>query len=1227
MIKNYAKKKQILYGLFVLLSVLFPFNNLVAQTTIINPITDGGFEIGNTFAANGWNVTTGAINQWALGTNVMGYSGARCAYVSNNPGAANPPLTYNMGATCSAHLYKDVTIPAGETIITLSFEWGADGESSWDKMRVWIVPTTFVPTYGAAAITATGTAPTGRIQMGLTNYSELNPGTTANLTVPAAYAGTTVRLVFEWTNDGSGGQNPPAAIEGVSLTSSAPCADVTSVTATINTTTSTTINWTAGAPAPAQGYQYYLSTSATPPTAGTTPTGSVGAGVTTLSLTGLTSGVTYYIWIRSKCNATSLGNWIGTSFFQPTCLPGGGVGISDLGCPNVISGGLGLSGVDPAAITCTSASTCVDLEAKYLQLGNTTAYTVQSIPYNPPYQFSCLANPVGLTGDDKWSSTINLPFNFCFYGNTYNKCLIGTNGMVTFDTTANSPGGSTGFSFANNLPSTTGALFANTIYGVYHDVDISKGGQIGWELITLNSGCRALVASWYNVPMFSDNTRLYTGMMVFYENTNVIEVYIKNKVIDGGAFGAWNGGNAIVGIQNVGATQAVVAPGRNALDADWAVTNEAWRFVPSGASITSLKWYQGSGTAGPVLGTAANLNVCPATTTTYTAEVTYTLCNGTTLKELDETTVTIVPSKVWNGSVNTAWSNANNWTPTGIPANTDCVIIPNVTNAPIISGAGYNGLGLNLTIQNGGLLSVNALNNLSIADYVNIFPTGDLVLESSASLIQTNSIANTGTAHVKRNSQPMYLLDYSYWNSPVTSASGFTAGGLTSNSPYIYRYTPTIAGGNGNWTTLTTGSVMNPTYGVIARAPGTFPSSGVKQTFTATFTGTPNNGTITMPISKGSNANIGTSVNGSTVIVDSDDEWNLIGNPYPSAIDIVSFLNNPINVPVVDGTVYLWTHNTLPTSAIPDPYYGNYTNNYTANDYATVNSLGTTATAASGGILPTAFIASGQSFFIRADSTMPNGTTGNVTFNNGMRVLNNNNSFYKNASETSASDFNKQRLWLDLSNNNGGFSQILVGYAENATLGWDRGLDAGALAGNAVKFYSLIPDRKLTIQGRPWPFIPEDVVPLGYYAVTQGNYTIGIDHLDVEFNSTNIYLEDKLLNVVHNLKLAPYNYASAAGTFDDRFFLRYTDNSLSNIDISAIENSVTVITGNNVKVVSSQQTIKDIIVYDILGREIDQYKNINTNQIELFRLVSTNNALVLKITLENNIVINKKIIY
>ncbi|PKP15488.1 MAG: hypothetical protein CVU07_09955, partial [Bacteroidetes bacterium HGW-Bacteroidetes-23] len=91
------------------------------------------------------------------------------------------------------------------------------------------------------------------------------------------------------------------------------------------------------------------------------------------------------------------------------CTPGGGTGTTTLGCPSVLSGGLGLDGADPIPMDCNSVSTCVELEATYLQLGNTTSYTVESMDYAPPYQFNCLQNPVSVNIDDIWSPVINLP--------------------------------------------------------------------------------------------------------------------------------------------------------------------------------------------------------------------------------------------------------------------------------------------------------------------------------------------------------------------------------------------------------------------------------------------------------------------------------------------------------------------------------------------------------------------------------------------------------------------------------------------------------------------------------------------------------------------------------------------------------------------------------------------------------------------------------------------------
>lgn len=1345
------------YSFFIVFSALLLACSSYSQTTLISATGNGNFE--TSFATNGWNATTnGTRTRWVRETNATsGFTGTYSAYLSNSTGAPYAH-NYNLGANRTAHLYKDITVPAGETNIQLDFNWIGTGEATFDFMSIWLVPTSYTPAHGTT-ITATGSAPTGRVKVGLSEYSEQTTWThAATITIPAAYAGTTFRLVFQWENDNSSGVQPPAGIDAISLVSSTPppaitnnepcsataltvssscayttytnvgatasagvpapgcasyvgedvwftavvpangiitidtqeggitdsgmalysgaacgslslieCDDDDSANGTMSSITLTgrtpgetlyirmweyggdttgtfgicasspapilcpsnptalvvtplsqttaTVTWTAAPSAPANGYQYYFSTSSITPGASPTPLTNVVSG-TTGSLTGLTAGSTYYIWVRSNCGgASGEGVWVGSvSFVMPNCTLGNHTGTTTLGCPEVVSGGLNLNGADPASITCTASSTCVDLEAKYLTLGQTTNYNVEQItgPFNPPYQFGCLQNPVSVNIDDTWSPIITLPFNFCFYGNTYNQCLISSNGVISFDIAGNIPGGYSTYSFADNLPNTS--LFRNAIFGVYHDIDPSKGGEVGWELITLNTGCRALVASWKDIPMFDDNSLLYTGMMVLYENTNVIEVYIKEKRV----VPAWNGGNAIVGVQNAAGTQAVVAPGRNGLDANWTVVNEAWRFVPSGSSITTVKWYEGAGTTGPVVGTVDNITVCPSATTVYTAEITYTLCGGATLKELDQTTVTIIGSKVWNGSVSNNWNVANNWTPVGVPAATDCVVIPDVVtpNNDAVVPTAVNGLGLNLSVQPAGNLTIDTSSSLTITDKVTVNAGGIFNINNSGSLIQTNNVTNTGNINMQRNAF-VDKMDYVYWSSPVASFSSSNISATTTNT--IYKWLPTTAAVNGfgNWTNGNETMVVGKGY--IERGLNAAPVNS-PVSFTATFTGVPNNGNITTPISRGTyTAGSYNTVVSPTQATQDDDNWNLIGNPYPSAISANAFLD--ANTTNLSPFVKIWTHGLVPTEVNPDPFYNNYGYNYNGSDYFTWNRVGGSSGPAYDG-----YIAAGQSFIVKMIPTSPT-TTSTAVFNNSMRSSTYNNSqFFKNGS-ANASNNEEGRIWLDIVTPTANL-RSLIGYVHGASNENDNLYDAQADLKLPTNIYSLAGYERLIIQGRSVPFDQNDQVPLGVKMAQTGNYTIAIGAVDGFFTNTSqpIYLEDKLLNIIHDLRAAPYSFDINAGEFIDRFVLRYTQAALGS-DAFDYNNTVSIFANNNINVKSTSESIKEVTVYDVLGKTLCNKKKVGQKEIVLNEVRPTTNMLIVKVVLDNNKEVIKKIIY
>ena len=82
--------------------------------------------------------------------------------------------------------------------------------------------------------------------------------------------------------------------------------------------TSASVNWTASVSAPTNGYDIFVSTSNIPPTATSTPT-VTGVTGTTITLTGLTPSIQYFVWIRSNCGAGDFSSWSNRFSFNTAC--------------------------------------------------------------------------------------------------------------------------------------------------------------------------------------------------------------------------------------------------------------------------------------------------------------------------------------------------------------------------------------------------------------------------------------------------------------------------------------------------------------------------------------------------------------------------------------------------------------------------------------------------------------------------------------------------------------------------------------------------------------------------------------------------------------------------------------------------------------------------------------------------------------------------------------------
>ncbi|WP_439480307.1 fibronectin type III domain-containing protein [Chryseobacterium aquaticum] len=130
-----------------------------------------------------------------------------------------------------------------------------------------------------------------------TNYTSINPEYT--VIVPSSVPAN-ARLAVRNTADGKGYYWDDVVWEAVPS-----CFPPTALTTSAITSNSATLSWTAPSSAPASGYEYTYTTTNTAPTGNGTSVSGTSAIIPLPS-----PSTTYYLWVRSKCNATSTSVWV-----------------------------------------------------------------------------------------------------------------------------------------------------------------------------------------------------------------------------------------------------------------------------------------------------------------------------------------------------------------------------------------------------------------------------------------------------------------------------------------------------------------------------------------------------------------------------------------------------------------------------------------------------------------------------------------------------------------------------------------------------------------------------------------------------------------------------------------------------------------------------------------------------------------------------------------------------
>ncbi|OJV67849.1 MAG: hypothetical protein BGO42_17670 [Flavobacterium sp. 40-81] len=409
------------------------------QTTLlINPNAEGGFETGTTFASNGWTTVNATTNTWNVGTVPGWFTGTGGAYVSNNSGGA---WAYTNTAASRSHFYRDITFPAGVTAVNLAFDWRGNGnDGNYDNLLVYLVDTTVTPdTAGPTGTNTTAPGWTGYTD-GTTGYYLLqrngtaNPTTTTNITysLTAAQrtyvAGKTKRLVFVWKNDTLDGTSPPASVDNISLTAVAPtCLIPSNITATAVATQTATINWTASGSAPANGYEYEVRTSgaAGSGTTGLTVANTTAAGVTTANISGLTSAVTYSVYVRANCGSGDFSAWTAAGTFTTLCSPSAIPHIVPIEAVTV-----------PAIPACTTVQNVNNDTRTWISYAPVTGITGKVMGY--PYHGSNAANDWFFTNGLELTQGVSYRLKFKYKDTAFAEKLkvgIGTTAVNTAMTT------------------------------------------------------------------------------------------------------------------------------------------------------------------------------------------------------------------------------------------------------------------------------------------------------------------------------------------------------------------------------------------------------------------------------------------------------------------------------------------------------------------------------------------------------------------------------------------------------------------------------------------------------------------------------------------------------------------------------------------------------------------------------------------------------------------------
>ena len=376
-------------------------------------------------------------------------------------------------------------------------------------------------------------------------------------------------------------------------------------------------------------------------------------------------------------------------------------------------------------------------------------------------------------------------------------------------------------------------------------------------------------------------------------------------------------------------------------------------------------------------------------------------------------------------------------------------------------------------------------------------------------------------------------------------------------------------------------------------------------------------------------------------------QFTLVGNPYPSALDAFEYIHDTDNAAVISGTLYYWEQNPNVNShniANYDGGYASYTidalgvETYTPATFRTYdgagNINGSSGTPPSGKT-PRRYIPVGQGFMVEGTAT------GMVQAKNNHRVFiketDANSEFFKTSSNktteskstntTVPNDYKRFRLNIDF--NNTYTRQIVETFHPTATNDFDYGLESKLNENDILKSdaYWFVNNKPYIAEALPF----DETLTIPIEVRLENDIPVRFRIADIQNFKTNqpIFLHDIETATYFNLRNQDFEINLNKGLHTNRFEITFAKNSLDIAD--NIFADFKIFQNNNIAQLNlinpTSIAIKSINVFDVSGKRV--FAN-SINSAESLYSYSTKSfsdgVYIVKIESLSNEIVNKKIV-